>query len=546
MYSNQSSFNVKNLTASFNKTANINKIFEKIHHRYSLREVTVYAFVGYYKNKKNTILFCFSNQKIFIDDEKNKIWFCGAYTYKDIKSLTFVPNQKAPQKSYLEIETDNHKTFKIKGVSHDEFKIIINVFKKQKEIYFKSFLGKVTNQENGFELIDETYTYSTLINSISSIPSKSEYEQELKDKEEKEIKALNSSKTQLIEGYDIDNEEDIDNHEIEMDEKEELQKLNFNSSARSINTSVYESLKNEKELSTNDLISHSNLLVESLESPKNKKVVNDTLATSNNTFSSVFISNLLTNQEFDLPGGKKTLFYFIDKRIKELESNNLAIKGIDSTPVRLDKKILKLNTVPVIIETKPLNSSSINDDENENHLFFSRNWIEYTKHNVTNKLLGVDEKGNGAYIDFNKANSSKTIDIFKAKEYKLNDEIRNGLRSSQTISFLERNGKPGINSFYTNLKNGEKLNVNQYDGIIFQGIKYYFGSYDEFSKLQKKYLRIFFEDKKINGEIFRKYELIFDDDLITYKAYNERSELINDSFKNSNSYDLKWLTFFKE
>ncbi|MDE6429316.1 MAG: hypothetical protein K2K18_02250, partial [Malacoplasma sp.] len=76
--------------------------------------------------------------------------------------------------------------------------------------------------------------------------------------------------------------------------------------------------------------------------------------------------------------------------------------------------------------------------------------------------------------------------------------------------------------------------------------KYYFNVYNEFSKLQKTSIRIFVEDKKINGEVFRKYELIFDDDLLTYKAYNERSQLIDDSSPNSSSYDLKWLMFFKE
>ncbi|MDE7087944.1 MAG: hypothetical protein K2O19_00220, partial [Malacoplasma sp.] len=311
-------------------------------------------------------------------------------------------------------------------------------------------------------------------------------------------------------------------------------------------STFYESLIQEEEITSDDLVSQSNLLVESIESSKNKKVVNDSLITNTNSFSSSFLANLFTNEEALLPGGKRTIFAEILKKIKELESKSLAINGIDTTPVTLQKKVLKLNTVPVIVETKLINNVSNSDDDLENKLIFSRNWIEYTKHNVTDKVLGVDANGNGAYIDVSKVGSSSTIDIFKAKEYKINDEVRSGLRSSQTISFLEKNGRPGLDFFYNNLKTNEKLNVFKYDGILFLGVKYYFNVYNEFSKLQKKNIRIFVEDKRSNGEVFRKYELIFDDDLLTYKAYNERSQLIDDSSPNSSSYDLKWLMFFKE
>lgn len=512
-------FNVKSLRVPFNKKANLNKIYEKIQKKYSLREFTIYAFVGYYRHKKNTLLICFSNQKIFIGDEKDKVNFCGVYTYKDIRSLNFVHNDKNDFASYIEIETENYKTFKIKGVGKEEFKKIKDIFKHQKEIYVKSFLEKVSNEEKKYDLIDENFSYS----SLSSMIKKDE------DKKTSENFAENENlvwKENFIEDLLIEKSENLNNKKNKHSE------------------TFYESLIQEQEIVSDDLVSHSNLLADSIESTKNKKVVNDSLITNTNSFSSFFLANLFTNEETLLPGGKKTILADITKELNKLKSKNLAINGIDNTAINLQNKVLKLNTVPVIVETKPLNDTT--NDDLENRLIFSRNWIEYTKHNVTDKVLGVDANGNGAYIDISKVGSSNVIDIFKAKEYKINDEIRSGLRSSQTISFLEKNGRPGLDFFYNNLKTNEKLNVFKYDGILFLGTKYYFNVYNEFSKLQKKYIKIFVEDKKPNGDIFRKYELIFDEDLLTYKAYNERSQLIDDSSPNSSSYDLKWLMFFKE
>ncbi|MDE7112203.1 MAG: hypothetical protein K2N92_01240, partial [Malacoplasma sp.] len=505
------------------KRANLNKIYEKIKKKYSLREFTIYAFVGYYKHKRNTLLVCFSNQKIFIGDEKDKVSFCGVYTYKDIRSLNFVPNDKNHFNSYIEIETENYKIFKIKGVGKEEFRKIKEIFKNQKEIYMKAFLEKVTTEEKKYDLVDENFSYS----SVSSMIKKDEE------------KMMNEN---FIE---FDKNQELKQKFTEEEIVEKPENLTKNENKYSGST-FYESLIQEEEITSDDLVSQSNLLVESIESSKNKKVVNDSLITNTNSFSSSFLANLLTNEETLLPGGKRTIFSEILKKIKELESKSLSINGIDTTPITLQKKVLKLNTVPVIVETKSINNVSNSDDDLENRLIFSRNWIEYTKHNVVDKVLGVDANGNGAYIDISKVGSSSSIDIFKAKEYKINDEVRSGLRSSQTISFLEKNGRPGLDFFYNNLKTNEKLNVFKYDGILFMGIKYYFNVYNEFSKLQKKSIRIFVEDKKINGEVFRKYELIFDDDLLTYKAYNERSQLIDDSSPNSSSYDLKWLMFFKE
>lgn len=177
---------------------------------------------------------------------------------------------------------------------------------------------------------------------------------------------------------------------------------------------------------------------------------------------------------------------------------------------------------------------------------FARNWIEFTKHNVTDKLLGVDSNGDGVYVDMKQTQTSHIIDVFKAKEYKIDDSIRHGLRSSQSISFHEKNQRLGIDSLYVNIKTGQKLMLEKYDGIIFLGIKYYFNTYNEFNSLQRRYLRIFHQDKKHNGDVYRSYELVFEDDLISYKAFNNKGAVIDDLSQNAASYDLKWLSFFRD
>ena len=166
MHIEENSFSVKGLKASFNKKANINKIYEKIQKKYSLREVTIYAFVGYYKFKKNTLLICFSNQKIFIDDEKGKVSFSGVYTYKNILEIRYTSHPKNDLKSYVELITENYNSFKIKGVSEEEFRRIKEVFSRQKEIYLKSFLEKINADEKNYDLIDENFSYSVVSNFV--------------------------------------------------------------------------------------------------------------------------------------------------------------------------------------------------------------------------------------------------------------------------------------------------------------------------------------------------------------------------------------------
>lgn len=480
---NQTNFNIKTLKAYFNKKADINKIYEKIHKKFSLQEINQYAFVGFYKNKKNVVLVVFSNEKVFIDDENEKVPYTGVYTYKEILKLNYNENSKNDLKSYVELWTSN-EVIKIKGISRQTFQEIVKNFNEQKDKYLKLFPEKMLSglrEMNGF------YEKKTEENQVD-------------ERTEEEIRA-----DKLI------------NTTIDEDLLEELE---------------------SKKESVNDYV------VKESEA-KSRKVVNDNLISKTNTYSSAYLSSLFLAEDQNLPSGQKTLFYDLSKKVNFLESTSFSLNSIDTTPIKLEKKALKLNTVPIIAELEPLVQQH-DKEQYETRFLFTRNWIEYTKHNVTDKVLGVDSNGNGVYLDLSKVNSSHRVDVFKAKEYKINDTIRSGLRSSQTISAYEKNGRYGIDSLYYNKTTKKRLSLKEYDGIIFMGVKYYFGVFNEFSKLQREYTRIFVEEKKSSGEIFRKYELIFEDDLISYKAYNERGILVDDLYPNAASFDLKWLTFFKD
>lgn len=486
---NQNSFNIKTLKVTYNKKVDINQIYSKIHKKFSLQEINQYAFVGYYKRKKNIVLVVFSNEKVFIDDENDKVPFSGVYTYKEIIKINFFENPKNVLKSYIEIRTKD-ETLKIKGINKPTFLEIVKNFNNQKDKYMKFFPEKIIS---GYREEANNDLKKQDVNSLLD-------EIEQSNHDNKNI--LVEEKTKNI----------MDAHSF-IEEDDDKIKSNIESGSKS--------------------------------DSKIKKVVNDTIISNINTYSSSFLSSLFLAEDQILPSGQKTLFFDITKRLSFLEANNPTINSFDSVPFKLDKKALKLNTVPIIAELEPFQQTP-GKEQYETRMVFTRNWIEYTKHNVTDKVLGVDSNGNGAYLDLSKVTSSKTIDTFKGKEYKINDEIRCGLRSSQTISAYEKNGRLGIDSLYFNKNTKKKLDIKKYDGIIFLGVKYYFGVYNEFSKLQREYTRIFVEDKKTNGEIYRRYELIFEDDLITYKAYNERGNLIDDLCPNTSSYDLKWLTFFKD
>ncbi|WP_412032291.1 PH domain-containing protein [Malacoplasma muris] len=291
--------------------------------------------------------------------------------------------------------------------------------------------------------------------------------------------------------------------------------------------------------STSSLQEKNNEILNS-NSKKNKRVVNDEDASANTTFSSSYISSLLTNKKELLPNKSPTLLKSIDDRLLEIEKNNIFDKPLDSIALKFTTNS-KLNTIPVLAEF----SSLTNSDKVENRLLFSRNWIEFTKHNVKNKILGVDENGNGTYIDIKNANSDKIIKSYKAKDYIINGSVRYGLRSSLTCSLKEQTDQISLESMYYSPATNEKLDVWKYDGIIFMNKKYYFNIPSEFDVLQRKWCKIHHFEKESANRVMV-YELIFEDNKVRYNVYSDQMKLLDDNTNVSALYDLKWLTFFKD
>lgn len=467
----QTEFDIDKLKTNFliNKKIDIKKIYEKISKRFSYEEFNNFSFVGFYKRKKHVVLIVFTNEKIFIDDLKNKAPFAGVYTYKEILKIDFIENIKNGNLSCIELKTTNeYEVIKIKGVSKYEFDEINFNFNKLKKNYIEFSKNQKSSYFSSTDktklIFSETKQKDLLINNNDN--------EELKNKE-----------STLI-GQQVDNQENL----------------------------------------------------------KQKKVVIDSSISKSNTYSSAYLSSLFLAVDQKLPNGQNTLFYHLANQIQKLNEYNLTTTSIDSIPLKVDRKTLKLNTIPIVTEHHDLENS----DNKKIKFLLTRNWIEYTKHDVREKVLGVDENGNGAYLDFSNITSTHKISTYKGREYKVKDQVRTGLRSSQTIRAYGKKGMTGIDSLYQNRDSKKSLDIKKYDGIIFMGIKYYFKVFNEFKSLQKDFLRIFFEEKKSSGEVYRRYELIFEDELISYKAFNEKGILINDFDPKASSYDLKWLTFFKE
>lgn len=298
----------------------------------------------------------------------------------------------------------------------------------------------------------------------------------------------------------------------------------------------YKDLTSFSGLSNNDYDSQS-----SQSNKKAKRVVNDNESSENTTFSSEYISSLLSDKHRSLPNNNPTLFKNIDDRVTVLEKTNLFDKPLDSIALKFTTNS-KLNTIPVLAEF----SSLTNNDKVENRFLFSRNWIEFTKHNVKNKILGVDENGNGAYIDMQNVNKERIIKSYKAKDYMIDGTVRYGLRSS--LSFFVKdsnNGQMSLESMYYSPTTNEKLDVWKYDGIIFMNQKYYFNIPNEFSLSQKKMCRIQHFERESSSRVII-FELIFEDDVVRYNVYNESMKLLDDTNNIASIYDLKWLTFFKD
>lgn len=273
---------------------------------------------------------------------------------------------------------------------------------------------------------------------------------------------------------------------------------------------------------------------------KAKRVINDTNVSLTTTLSSSYIIELLTDPKKPFPNNKYSVIKNIDERVLDLENTNLFNKPFDSINLKFTSNS-KLNTIPVLVEF----SSLTNKDKTENRLLFSRNWIEFTKHNVKNKLLGVDENGNGSYIDINNANKHQIIKSYKAKEYIFNGQARYGVRSSQKINYKDVDDKIGLESMYVDSLTNDKLDISKFDGIIFMNKKYYFEIPSEFEILQRK--KCFVSDLRVDR--YKKtilHTLLFEDNTLTYIAYDQDNNIIDDSYNGASIYDLRWLTFFKD
>lgn len=102
---------------------------------------------------------------------------------------------------------------------------------------------------------------------------------------------------------------------------------------------------------------------------KNKRVVNDKNISSDTTFSSLFIFELLSRHDKKMPGGNPTVLTDLSNRIVNLEKANPFDNPIDSVSFKLTS-LSKLNTIPVIAEFSNIHDKSIT----ENKLLFARNW----------------------------------------------------------------------------------------------------------------------------------------------------------------------------
>lgn len=145
-----------------------------------------------------------------------------------------------------------------------------------------------------------------------------------------------------------------------------------------------------------------------------------------------------------------------------------------------------------------------------------------------------------------KDSSENNKEMFIAKSYSHKGIKRYGLRSGQSIKKITQLNEIGLDALYVSKIDGKYLNVDNYDGLIFKGKKYYF----EYHNDENGNINSFCEINHIeyhNGiRPHRGYQLRFYRDYVEYRVYDERGTIINDSDQSSYNYDLKYLTFFKE
>lgn len=486
-------YGIENLSLDFkvNKKIDIYAIFSNIKKKFVIGEQTLFLALGYYKFKSNIVLICLTNEKIFIDStDQNKLSFLNVYSYKEITGIIYNKSESFLKKSYVEFKTQRQKFFKLYGISQENFFYLQSVFNEQKDKYLK----KLDSSYSLVSALDIQDSQPSLVNTYSQTFSKDNTKQDDINVEEKP--------------KDEELEDDLDDSSSNPDDKPKELGVKYNTKS---------------------------------------KVINDLTLSNRNTLSSNYLFLLLTSTKTLLPNNKKTILSEFEDRIKLLEQKSKKEKNFDEKEIHLNKKESKVNTVPVLVEEYDLNNNEI-DESLHTRLLFTKNWFEYTKHNVANKILGIDKDGKGVYLDKESAlsNKSSVIHVYKAKSYKLNEVIRSGLRPGQSLTYYGNNNIVGLNMHYYEVESKKNLDINEYDGIIFKGQKYYFNTYDEFSRLQKKYLRIFYEDKKPEYQSYYIYELIFEDEMVTYYVYTNKMVSISETKADASKFDLKWLNFFKD
>ncbi|MGL5630541.1 MAG: hypothetical protein ACRDCG_02090 [Mycoplasmoidaceae bacterium] len=157
-----------------------------------------------------------------------------------------------------------------------------------------------------------------------------------------------------------------------------------------------------------------------------------------------------------------------------------------------------------------------------------------------------DQKNNIESFNAEKINSNnQKIYIFKAVSYILNGVVRYGIRSGMKWCIKDKDSKKGVNSLYL-LDNKFPLELNNYDGIIFRNVKYYFNIQNEFEDKEQQLCQIQITDYNDDLKINVILRLLISKENLVYSVVDENKNEIDDSNPLSYLYDLKWITLFKD
>lgn len=170
---------------------------------------------------------------------------------------------------------------------------------------------------------------------------------------------------------------------------------------------------------------------------------------------------------------------------------------------------------------------------------------------VSNSINKSLDENNEQKINRNKTSKIKDSteskkEMFVAKTYSNKGVKRFGLRSGQSIKKITQSNEIGLDALYVSNNDGKYLNIDNYDGLIFKGQKYYFEYHNDENGNINSFCEINHIDYHNGIRPHRGYQLRFYKDFVEYRVYDERGTIINDSDSSSVNYDLKYLTFFKE